>query len=276
MWRARRKLRRAQRNGLKVIAVAGSYGKTSLKHSVHHVLSNHFFTLMTPASYNTPLGIAHTITTQLRNDHQCFIVELGEYQKGDIDMLLELVRPDFGILTPVGFAHMERFKTRENLLATFAEMFTSQWAPTTVLIDDQNRSLLSPPTYRKIIWYGSKAKSDIQLRDFTSDLYGSSFTVRFQNRDLTATTPLLAKHQIHNALPGLWLTATLNHSWTQAARSLQYHIPISRRLEVHRNPNNTWVIDNSYNTNPGSWKESVEILEQFQEKKRHGSRERFC
>lgn len=260
IWRAKRKLRTLQKRGLKVIAIAGSYGKTSLKRSLYHVLSSQFFTAMTPASYNTPLGIASTIMQHLHADHECFIVELGEYQLGDIAELLEFVKPDVGIMAPIGFAHLERFGSPANMQKTFREMLTSSSSPQLILSDDQNRNVLSD---KKIVWYGTATSSAIRLSQFEPNLSGSHYQITYKGARVSGKTSLLGNHQVENSLPGLWLLDHWKKDWKKAAESIAYHPPISRRLEVHTNPNKTWVIDNSYNSNPGSWKQMKQLIEKL-------------
>ena len=86
----------------KVVGITGSYGKTSTKYILHRILSEKFNTLMTPDSYNTPMGICKVVRGQLAAEHEIFIVEMGAYKRGDIRELCNLVSPQIGILTAVG------------------------------------------------------------------------------------------------------------------------------------------------------------------------------
>ena len=109
----------------KVIGITGSYGKTSTKYILHQILSQKFNTLMTPDSYNTPMGICKVIRGDLTAEHEIFIVEMGAYKRGDIRELCDLVSPEIGILTAVGPQHLERFKSIENIAKTKYELIES-------------------------------------------------------------------------------------------------------------------------------------------------------
>lgn len=109
----------------KVIGITGSYGKTSTKYILHQILSQKFNTLMTPDSYNTPMGICKVIRGDLTAEHEIFIVEMGAYKRGDIRELCNLVSPEIGILTAVGPQHLERFKSIENIAKTKYELIES-------------------------------------------------------------------------------------------------------------------------------------------------------
>jgi len=94
---ARKKIK--QMNRLTVIGITGSFGKTTTKYILNKILSEKYNTLMTPESYNTPMGITKIIRTQLKPTHDIFIAEMGAMQKGDISELCRLVSPKIGLLT---------------------------------------------------------------------------------------------------------------------------------------------------------------------------------
>ncbi len=108
--RARRRLREVDPL---VIAITGSYGKTTTKGCVAQVADLAGATLPTPASFNSYLGVIRAINENLRPTHRSFIVEMGAYRRGDIAELCELVGPRIGILTAIGPAHLERFGSLE-------------------------------------------------------------------------------------------------------------------------------------------------------------------
>lgn len=112
LFSARKRIRTLQP---RVIGITGSYGKTSTKYILHQILSQKFNTLMTPDSYNTPMGICKVIRGELTAEHEIFIVEMGAYKRGDIRELCNLALPEIGILTAVGPQHLERFKSIENI-----------------------------------------------------------------------------------------------------------------------------------------------------------------
>lgn len=107
---------------MKIIGITGSFGKTSTKHYLHRILSESFDVLMTPGSYNTPMGVIRTIREMMKPYHQVFICEMGAKQKGDIKEICDLVNPHMGIITAVGPMHLESFKSIENVQATKFEL----------------------------------------------------------------------------------------------------------------------------------------------------------
>ncbi len=123
VWRARRKLKKM--TNLTVIGITGSYGKTTTKDALAHILTPKYRLLKTEGNYNTLLGVVKTINQNLRPDHELFIVEMAAYQRGDIKAIAELIKPKIGIITAIGEMHLERFKMPENILKTKMELIES-------------------------------------------------------------------------------------------------------------------------------------------------------
>ncbi|HEV8680139.1 MAG TPA: Mur ligase family protein, partial [Stellaceae bacterium] len=104
-WREARAI--LERVNPTVIAVTGSYGKTSVKHILGHVLETAGATLITPGSVNTAMGIARVIRERLQPHHRYFVVEMGAYGIGSIARLCALTPPQIGIISAIGKAHYE-------------------------------------------------------------------------------------------------------------------------------------------------------------------------
>ncbi|TSC87699.1 MAG: UDP-N-acetylmuramoyl-tripeptide--D-alanyl-D-alanine ligase [Microgenomates group bacterium Gr01-1014_16] len=125
-WRTkektREKIERLKRGKLKVIGIAGSYGKTSTKEFLYQILKSKYRVLRTPESYNTPMGIAKVVEMELDESYDFFICEMGEHARGDIKELCETVLPDYGVITGINEQHLERFASREEIKKTIYEL----------------------------------------------------------------------------------------------------------------------------------------------------------
>lgn len=104
------------------IITTGSYGKTTFKEKLSHVLATKYSILKTPKNINTDLGIAILILSKLKKYHRFLIIEAGAYDRGDIKKVCQLIKPDFAIVTIIGWMHLERFKTIKNIRATKLEV----------------------------------------------------------------------------------------------------------------------------------------------------------
>ena len=99
-----------------VIGITGSYGKTSTKTYLAHILNGRFHAYPTPKSYNTLMGVCLAINNDVAGNHsiEYFICEMGAYVPGEIRQICDLVQPTISLVVEVGPQHLERFGTLEN------------------------------------------------------------------------------------------------------------------------------------------------------------------
>ena len=119
--KTRRKIEMLKAGGLRVIAISGSYGKTSVKEYLYQCLKGKYRVVRTPESYNTVLGIARVVDMELWEDTQVFICEMGAYKRGDTQELCEMIDPDYAMLTGINEQHLERFGSLDNEIAGESE-----------------------------------------------------------------------------------------------------------------------------------------------------------
>jgi UDP-N-acetylmuramoyl-tripeptide--D-alanyl-D-alanine ligase len=102
-----------ERSGARVVAITGSYGKTSTKVMAAHLLSGLASTVASPASFNNRMGLARSINEGLAPGTEIFVAEMGIYGPGEIADLCSWIPPEVGVMTAIGPVHLERMKTEE-------------------------------------------------------------------------------------------------------------------------------------------------------------------
>ncbi len=105
-----------------VVAVTGSYGKTTTKGYIAHILSGSRRVVASPASFNNRLGLARAINENLTPGTQVFVAEMGTYGRGEIADMCRWVKPTVGAIISVGPVHLERFRTEEQVIAAKSEI----------------------------------------------------------------------------------------------------------------------------------------------------------
>lgn len=110
---------------LKIVAITASYGKTSIKNYLYHILKNKYKTYKTPRSVNTIAGIVLDVNKDLPSDTQIYIAEAGARVKGDIEEITMFLEPQICVIGSVGEQHIEYFKTLENIINTKMEILKS-------------------------------------------------------------------------------------------------------------------------------------------------------
>lgn len=268
---ARQRIRSSQT--LEVIGVTGSYGKTSTKHALHAVLSEEFNTLMTPESYNTPMGITLTVQNFLKPIHSKFIAEMGAYKKGEIQELCDITFPKYGVLTSVGPQHLETFKAIETIQATKFELIESLPADGMgfINLDDENIRAYyeqQPNIQAKVYTYGMTSEGlDFKATILETSEKGTRFEVSFKGevQDIFQTK-LLGTHNIYNLLVSLALGYELGISIQKMKSAITKMKPIPHRLELRQHQGYT-IIDDAFNSNPVGSKMALEVLGQMKGKR---------
>lgn len=111
-----------RRVGPRVVAITGSYGKTSTKMLVAHLLAGGRTVLASPASFNNRLGLARAINEHLTHGVEVFVAEMGTYGPGEIAEMCEWVVPEVGVITAIGPVHLERMGSEERIAAAKREI----------------------------------------------------------------------------------------------------------------------------------------------------------
>ncbi|PWE19576.1 UDP-N-acetylmuramoylalanyl-D-glutamyl-2, 6-diaminopimelate--D-alanyl-D-alanine ligase [Aliarcobacter skirrowii] len=111
---------------LKIVAITASYGKTSIKNFLYHILKNHFNTYKTPRSVNTIAGLVLDVNMDLPLNTQIYIAEAGARVKGDIKTIANFLEPQICVVGTIGEQHIEYFKSLENIQNTKKELLSSK------------------------------------------------------------------------------------------------------------------------------------------------------
>ena len=255
---------------LKKIGITGSYGKTSTKNILDAVLSDAYYTLKTPLSYNTPMGITKTIREYLKPIHEVFICEMGADKVGEIDYLTKFVKPHYGIVTSIGPQHLNTFLNMENIIKEKMLMIENLPSDGISFINIDNRFIREYHIKNKckLIKYGIKSKDvDYYVEDITYHPQGSTFMiVDKEHQQYSFSTKLLGEHNIMNILVAVAVGRELDISWETLQKTITNLDHIEHRLQLKK-INGYTFIDNAFNSNPEGAAMSLEVLSRMENKR---------
>jgi UDP-N-acetylmuramoyl-tripeptide--D-alanyl-D-alanine ligase len=261
-----------------VIAVAGSYGKTSTKHILAHLLEQYGPTLATPKSFNTLMGVCRTVNDVLDAHHRTFIVEMDAYAPGEIAAICALVRPRHALVTSVGPQHLERFGSIERISAALYEAVDAlgQDGFAVVYAGDDSTASLAARAHaagHEVIRYGIGEDArdlDVVAENVQITGSGSRFTWRWPDAGLShdLEVPLLGRHQVLNVSAALATVHRLGLPLQAALTAVGSLRPVDHRLQPVPTGNAITVIDDSYNANPVGVHNGLEVLAQLEARAR--------
>ena len=249
---------------LKKIGITGSYGKTSCKNILNDILNVEFVSSTTPKNYNTTYGMILTVNNYLDKFNEIFIAEMGAFQRGDIKQICDFVKPQYGILTRIGTAHLESFGSQTNIQKGKFELIESLPEDGIAVLNRDDELQVDYPLKNKcrVIWIGIDAEdADIRATNLKFDYHGTQFDCTFKN-DPTVyhfETCLLGKNNVYNILGALALGEAFGISKEKLIAGVKRVKPIPHRLELKRVGEVNYIHDD-YNSNPVGAKAALDVL----------------
>ena len=252
---------------LTVIGITGSYGKTSVKYFLNTLLTAKYNVLMTPASFNTPMGVVRTIREQLRPTHEIFICEMGARRNGEIQELCDIVDPDLGILTSIGPQHLETFRTIETIIDTkfaLARSVAKKGKGVCFVNADNPYIRENMGKIGCCIPYGTTPDCAYAASDMTVTHEGTRFVIRTKDGEVidSLQTSLVGMHNAVNLAGAIGMALHLGVTPQQIRVSLARIAAPPHRLELKRNGSVT-ILDDAYNANPSGSKAALDALAMF-------------
>jgi UDP-N-acetylmuramoyl-tripeptide--D-alanyl-D-alanine ligase len=240
-----------------VIGITGSNGKTTVKEMVAAVLSTQGPTLSTQGNYNNELGVPLTLA-RLDASHRFAVIEMGCNRPGDIAYLAGIARPDVGVVTNAGPAHLEQLGSVEGVARTKGELFSALPDDGTAVInaDDPHAPLWRELAGgRRIISFGMAGAANV-----SGVLSRGIGRVNTPQGDFDFKAALPGRHNFYNALAATAVAVAMAVGLAAVAEALQAMKSVPGRLNLRRHPDGWQILDDTYNANPASLRAALEVL----------------
>ena len=262
--------------GTPIIGITGTNGKTTTKELISAVLKKKYNVLYTQGNFNNHIGVPKTLL-QLTKEHDIAVIEMGANHPGEIKTLVEIVLPDFGIITNVGKAHLLGFGSFEGVIRTKGELYDFlRTIQGTAFINNDNPHLLGISDGLKLVKYGQKDAKNLLVKgelvecnpflkfewQTSSTLTPQLSTVNCQlstvNCQLsTVQTQLIGSYNLDNALAAACIGTFFNVPATDISAALEEYTPSNNRSQLTITQDNKLVVD-AYNANPTSMRAALD------------------
>ena len=262
-------------SGLTVIAVTGSYGKTSTKEFLTTILSKKFKVLATKEHQNSEIGVARTVLNELKPSHQIFIAEVGAYNKGKVKQVCQIIQPRIGVVTGVNEQHMALFGSMENLLSAEGGGELLEMLPEdgTIFVNGENNHCLNlikqsaklPPEREKIYALSNKVVG--------ADIWAEAIDVKKESVSFVATdktgnlanfeASVLGGHNVQNLLGAMLIASEFGMSFGEISEALREIKPAQSGMVLKHGKHGINVVDSSYSANPDGAMADMEYLKVF-------------
>ncbi len=232
---------------LKIIAVTGSYGKTSMKNFMTQILSKQFKVYATPRSVNTIGGIIRDVNETLPSDTEVYICEAGARERGDIYTIAQFLHPHLVVVGKVGPQHLEYFKTLDNIVRTKLELMQSDRLEQAFV----HTSVTDEP-HEKVTFFGD-AISDVE-----ATLEGTRFTLHVKGETVAFETKILGGFQTINLNAAILVADAMGMERDAIVRAVSRLESVEHRLE-RIDAGGKIILDDGYNGNIDGMLEGIRL-----------------
>ncbi len=242
---AKKKLREMKE--LQIIAITGSYGKTSIKNFVAQILSKKFKVYATPRSVNTLGGIMGDVNNSLPQDTEIYVCEAGARESGDIYDITTFIEPQTVVVGKVGEAHIEYFKSLKNIIATKLEIMQSPRLKKAFI----HTSVTDEP-HEKVTFFGS------EIENVNATLNGTDFDLKLEESTLSLHTDVLGEFQTMNIAVAVRIAREFGMSDEEIIDAVKELEPVEHRLQLIK-AGGKIILDDGYNGNIDGMLEGVRL-----------------
>lgn len=251
-----------------VLAITGTNGKTTTKELIASIMARRFRVHSTKGNLNNEIGVPLTILSAPA-DTEMMVLEMGASHLREIRTLCSIARPDYGIITNIGTAHIEGFGSIEGVMKAKAELYEYLRKVNGIAIYNEKNPVLTELIYKLVnraVPYSDPTGIELSVEELPSDL-NLTVRVRYLHRVHEIRTCLFGSYNLENVRAGIAAGLFLGVSMDDIADSLRNYKPENNRSQVKKTGENTLICD-AYNANPISMQMSVRSFSEIKAEKK--------
>lgn len=254
--------RRAQ---IPVVAITGSNGKTTTRQMTVHVMARKYKTLATQGNLNNEIGLPLTLFG-LRDEHRMAVLELGMNHPGEIDRLGAICRPNLGIITNVGPAHLEFLGSLEGVARAKGELLAHVEPKGCAILnkDDSLVAGMAGQTNCRVVFFGIDAAADIRAESIRESAAGVAFDLVLPGERTAVQLKTAGRFMVANALAAAAAGHQMGIAIEEVKAGLEDFVPVNGRLNLEETPRGVHLINDTYNANPASMAAALDSLRALQ------------
>ena len=240
-----------------IIAITASYGKTSIKNFIYHILKKEFNSYKTPRSVNTLAGLIQDVNNCLPKNCEVYIAEAGARERGDIDEIARFLNHQVAVVGSIGPAHIEYFKTLDNIRDTKMEILNSKRLKKAFIHESAK---VDPKDDKRIEIFGNDTKL------ISSNLDGITFSINIDGKDEEFFAPILGAFNTINLTAAIKVAHYLGIDTQKIKKALTTLPQVEHRLQKIE-AGGKLIIDDSFNGNFDGMSSSYDLASLYDGRK---------
>ncbi|MEG0855114.1 MAG: UDP-N-acetylmuramoyl-tripeptide--D-alanyl-D-alanine ligase [Terrisporobacter sp.] len=250
------------------IAVTGSVGKTTTRDMVFATISAKYNSLKNVGNLNNQFGVPLTLFN-LNKEHECSVIEMGMSGFNEIEYLANIVHPQIGIISNIGYSHVEHLGSREGIFQAKMEVTTNFDSDSLLIVngdDDCLKTLKKRDLVYNLKTFGFEKDNDIYCEAYKMSDDDINFTAVIDGKKEEFFIPTVGKHNIYNAMAAILVGINLNMSLEEIKGGLKNFQCTKNRLDIIKKDNLT-IIDSVYNASIDSMSAALNILGRYDKRR---------
>ncbi|MBA4321406.1 MAG: UDP-N-acetylmuramoyl-tripeptide--D-alanyl-D-alanine ligase [Odoribacter sp.] len=251
-----------------VLAITGTNGKTTTKELIAAIMSKKMKVHYTRGNLNNHIGVPVTILSAPQ-ETEMMIIEMGANHIGEIRTLCLIAKPDYGIITNIGAAHIEGFGSIEGVVKAKTELYEYLRKTNGVALYNDKNKVLTEKIFKivnRAVPYSDPTGTSLLVEQIPSELY-LKLTVEYQHKTYTINTKLFGRYNIENVKAAIATCLFLGVDMADIAKTVEKYVPGNNRSQIKVTSHNTIICD-SYNANPKSMSKALESFAELKADKK--------
>lgn len=246
------------------IGITGTNGKTTTKELLYKVLSKKFKTHATKGNLNNHIGVPLTILETPR-DTKIAIIEMGANHPNEISFLCEIAKPNYGIITNIGRAHLEGFGSFKGIIKTKKELYDYiKKSKGCLFVYNEDNLLIEISEGIKKYTYGNNIEANSKGRFIQASPF-MVMELHSKKGILYVRSKLIGKYNFENAMAAACIGRYFGVNDLEIKDAIETYEPSNNRSQLMKTDNNILIVD-AYNANPTSMAASVNNFSQIKAK----------
>lgn len=250
------------------IAVTGSVGKTTTRDMVYSTISAKYNSLKNVGNLNNQFGVPLTLFN-LNKEHECAVIEMGMSGFNEIEYLANIVNPQIGIISNIGYSHVEHLGSRDGIFKAKMEIATNFDENSLLIVngdDDCLKTLKTKDLVYKLRTFGFDKDNDIYCESYEMDEESINFVADINRKKEEFFIPTVGKHNIYNAMAAILVGLNLNMTIEEIKDGLKDFQCTKNRLDIIKKDKLT-IIDSVYNASIDSMSAALNILGRYENRR---------
>ncbi len=250
------------------IAVTGSVGKTTTRDMVYSTISAKYNSLKNVGNLNNQFGVPLTLFN-LNKEHECAVIEMGMSGFNEIEYLANIVNPQIGIISNIGYSHVEHLGSRDGIFKAKMEIATNFDENSLLIVngdDDCLKTLKTKVLVYKLRTFGFDKDNDIYCESYEMDEESINFVAVINGKKEELFIPTVGKHNIYNAMAAILVGLNINMTIEEIKDGLKNFQCTKNRLDIIKKDKLT-IIDSVYNASIDSMSAALNILGRYENRR---------